>query len=475
MDNKYDHLNLAISFSDLVRTTLGPRGMNKMIIDEANNSMIMTNDGANIINSVKGGHPIMELFKSLAKSQEEAIGDGTTTATILAGQLLQNALTLLNKGLHPTTIINGYNLAKIESMKFLEKSKEPGDKEKIIKTAFGTKLTSDIITHLTKLVLKVKDYENLQVFKMNNSNPLESELFLGTIFEGFTLNDRMKSEVTGKIAVLDFPVSMKYDNFQITSADELKKAQNLDSNYKKEIADKLKSLDIGCVFYTDTTPEFETFLTDYGITGVVVNRRDNIDAICNAVKATSVASVDQIDERHTGNGHVKYKKGKTGLIYVDGEIETLVIKGSTNQVLDEIMRALDDVISLLRHELDMVIGAGAIEIEVANHLREFAKQVGGKEQLAIEKYCEAVESIPLILAENCGLDAIEVLTTLKTLHSSGQKDMGVDIGIGISNARERCIFEPVLIKIHAINSATNVANLILKLDKILLGNGETKK
>jgi len=472
MEDKYSHIRAAIEFCNLVRSTLGPRGMNKMVIG---NQTILTNDGATILNNLKGGNPIIELLKSLAKSQEEAIGDGTTTATILTGQLLSNAINLLEKGLHPTIIINGYNLAKIEAMRVLSTLAKEEDKESIIKTAFGTKITKDISQHLTNLLMKVSDYENLKIFKKTNSDPLQSEVFKGHVFEGFTINERMKSEVTGKIAVLDFPVNLKFDRFNVSSADELEKASNYDTDYKKKIVDKLSQLNVQCVFYTDTTPEFETYLTDRGISGVVVYARENVDGICNSVKATAISSPEQLNDSHLGNGHIKYVKGIKGTIYVDGEMETLILKGNTNQVLDEMQRAIDDSLSLLKHDLLSVVGAGAVEIEIAKELRELSKKVGGKEQIAIDKFIESIESLPIVLAENCGLDAIEMLTILKNLHNQGQMDMGIDPILGISNARERNIFEPVLIKIHAINSATNIANLILKLDGIYQGSMDNAK
>lgn len=469
-EDKYSHIRAAIEFCNLIRSTLGPRGMNKMIIG---NQTILTNDGATILNALKGGNPIVELLKSLAKSQEEAIGDGTTTAILLTGQLLSNAINLLEKGLHPTIIINGYNLAKIESMKILSNLAKDEDKESIIKTAFGTKITKDISNHLTNLLLKVNDYENLKLFKKNNDDPLSSEIFKGHVFEGFTINDRMRSELTGKIAVLDFPVNLKFDRFNVTNADELEKASNFDADYKKRIVDKLNELEVQCVFYTDTTPEFETYLTDKGISGIVVFARDNVDGICKSVNAVAISSIDQLNAEHLGNGHIKYVKGIKGTIYADGQMETLILKGNTNQVLDEMQRAMEDAVSLLRHDLKSVVGAGAIELEIAKGLREISKQVGGKEQIAIDKFIESIESIPIVLAENCGLDAIEILTLLKSLHNANP-DMGVDPVQGVSDARTRNIFEPVLIKIHAINSATNIANLILKLDGIYQGNIDQK-
>jgi len=470
MEDKYSHIRASIEFCNLIRSTLGPRGMNKMIIG---NETILSNDGATILNHLKGGNPIIELLKNLATSQEQNVGDGTTTSIILTGQLLSNALNLLEKGIHPQIIINGYNLAKINALKFLREKSEELNKEDIIKTAFGTKITKDISDKLTELLLFVTDYENLKIFKKNNSDPMDSSIFKGHVFEGFTINDRMKSEVTGKIAVLDFPINLKFDRFNVTSADEFEKASNLDTDYKKKIVDKLSELNVQCVFYTDTTPEFETYLTDKGITGVVVYARDNIDSICKSVDATAISSLEQLNKEHLGDGHIKYVKGIKGTIYVDGKMETLVLCGNTSQLLDEMERALDDAISLLKHDLKSVIGAGAIEIEISKFLTELNKQIGGKEQIAVSKFIESIETIPITLAENCGLDAMEILTILKNQHNENP-DLGVDPIMGISDARERRVFEPALIKIHAINSAVNVANLILKLDGIYQGNIDEK-
>ena len=285
----------------------------------------------------------------------------------------------------------------------------------------------------------------------------------------------MVPEITGKIAVLDFPVNMKFDRFNVTSADELEKASTFDTDYKKKIVDKLVENDVKCIFYTDTTPEFETYLTDQGITGIVVFQRTNVDGICNSLGASAISSIEQINDKHFGEGHIKYIKGIKGTIYIDGQMETLILKGNTSQFLDEMHRALEDAVSLLRHDLKSVVGGGAVEIEIARAIREVSKKVGGKEQLAIDGFIEAIESLPSILAENCGLDSIEVLTLLKNLHNQGKTEMGVDPHAGVSDARERGIFEPVLIKVHAINSAVNIANLILKLDGIYQGDLDSEE
>jgi archaeal chaperonin len=471
-NSKYQHIQFAVEFAELVKTTLGPRGMNTMVVDDSKGSAIITNDGATIVNSLKSGNQIVELFKGLARAQELAVGDGTTTAVILSGQLLSNALILLNKGVHPTIIMGGYELARSESMKFLKEKAEEGDRLNIIKTSFGTKLQAEVISKLTELMLSVKNPKELKVYPLGNCDSLDSEIFKGYVFGGFTINDRMKDEITGKIAVLDFPVNWKMNNYTVTSADEMEKVQNLDSKFKKDIVEKLKELGVVWVFYTDTAPEFETYLTEAGISGVVCHRREDLDGICKAVKSVSCASLDQIKESHIGTGHVKYEKqliGNSGSIYVDGDIETLILRAQTSQVLDEEMRACDDVIRLLKHDLKQVTGAGAIEIELSLHLRDFSKNVGGKMQIAVEKFADSIESIPTTLAENCGLDAIDVITTLKTLHAQGNKDLGIDIFEGISDAKKRGVVEPVLIKTYAIGSATAVAYQILKIDKVIGG------
>jgi len=418
-DKQYAHIQLGVNFADLIRTTLGPRGMNKVVVSDAGRH-IHTNDGASIVKNLKSDDPIIMLFKELAESQEEKVGDGTTTSIVLAGQLLSNALNMINKGIHPTIIINGYTLAKIEAMKFLDSIKEEGDKEKIIQTAFGSKISQDMVNHLKKLILSVKDYEKLRIHKRID-DPNKSELFEGYVFDGFTINDLMKDKIKGKIAVLDYRTNVEAANLQISSKEELEKINQYDRSYKKEIIDKLAEKKIDCLFYTDTNPEFESQLTERGITGVVIHKREHIDGICEALKIIPSSRLDKI---HIGKGEVEYVKPNQ--IYVNGETETLILCGSTRQTLDEVERSVHDVVSLLKHDIHTVLGAGCVEIEVAAHLTRLAKQVGGKEQIAVEKFAEALESIPLIIAENAGLDAIEVLTNLKTQHSNNNKDLGVE-------------------------------------------------
>jgi chaperonin GroEL (HSP60 family) len=466
--NKYQYIQVGIDISNTVRTTLGPKGMNKMVIKDG--GPILTNDGATIINAIKFENPIGEIFKKLATNQEQYIGDGTTTAVILGGQLLEKALELLNKKVHPTTIINGYDIARMETINFLQKMKMSVELEPIIKTCFGSKISSSMTNRLTEILSKV-DVKNLRMTKVENSDPLLTEMIDGVRIEGYTINDRMPKSEVGKIAVLDLMTNSDSAKVSLSTTEELNKYNENSREQKRAIIRKLKELDVKCVFITDTNAMIEAFLTEANIMSVVAYQKRVLDNICKACNAMVIGDQTTDYERYLGYGSVVYDQDKQSITVLSekSQIKTLVLHGSTTQTLEETERAVDDVIRLLRLDHDVVVGAGATEIELALHLREYSKKIGGKEQIAIEKYAEALESIPLIIAENCGHDSMEVLTLLKNQHSNGNRVLGVDPIRVISDANERKIYEPVSLKTHAISSATEVANLILKLDDIYQG------
>lgn len=454
--DKFDYIKVGINISNLVRSTLGPKGMNKMVIGK---NLILTNDGATIIKNIKIDNPIAEIFKKLAISVEESVGDGTTTSVILTGQLLERALELINKNIHQTTIINGYNLARNACINYLNEIKISGNKNEIIKTVFGSKIPPEISDLLTSLVSQGE----FKIFKKTNENPNKSEIINGYVFNAFTMNDRMKNEAKGNIAVLDFKTNLDYTKFHVTKVDELEKIEKKDRDYKKNIVNELVKKDVKCVFTSDSNPEFENYLTNSGISGIVIYKRDDLDNICKVLNAKPVNNFK------FGKGQMIFTK--PNMIKLLGEnMKTILLCGSTEQVLDEYERALDDVTKVLKNSTDVVIGAGAVEIRLSQMLKNFAEKIGGKEQIAIEKFAEALESIPLIIAENAGLDSMEILSALKTLHSNGKIDFGVDVVNKVSDAKKRGVVEPVVMKMHSIASSSDVVNMILKLDQILIGN-----
>jgi len=439
VEGKYDYINAGINISNTVRSTLGPKGMNKMIVKSEGN--ILTNDGATIIKAINFSNPIGELFKKLAENQEKFVGDGTTTTVVFAGQLLEKALELLNKKVHPTTIITGYNLARQETIKFLNEVKFESDFDPIIRTSFGSKISPQMVERLSFLLRSI-DIKKLRMSKVENSDSNLTDMIKGYQLSGFTINDRMPSKIAGKIAILDTQTS--YDNAKISlnSTEELDKYNNSAKNAKKQIINKLKALNVSCVFLTDTNPVIENFLTEENIMSIVVYKRNLIDNIAKATGAKVIGDTQSEYEKYLGEGEVIYEQEKQliTILNENSEVLTLVLHGSTKQFLDELERSVDDVVRLLRLDKNVVIGAGAVEIELANHLTEFAKKIGGKEQIAVIKFAEALECIPLILAENCGHDSMEVITLLKNQHSLGKRTLGVDANLVISDAKERLIF-----------------------------------
>ena len=465
---KFNYIKLGIDISNLVRSTLGPRGMNKMLVN--GDEVILTNDGATIMKNTKIENPIGGLFKKLAEGQEKAIGDGTTTALILTGQLLEKAMELLNKNVHQTTIIKGYNLARDKCIEHLIKSQYAGEKEDLILTTFGSKINKKLAIHLASL-LKEADRKKLKIFKKKNSDPLSSQIIRGYAFEGYTINERMPIEAEGNVAVLELRSNLEFSKIQASNASDLEDIENKQKEFMRNIADKLEKENVKICFYSDTNPLFENYLTKKGIMSVVAYARDHIDNICLVTGATAIQDPAEEFKESVGLGRCFYDKECATIILKNkgSKIQTLLLGGQTDNTLDETARAVDDVMGILRHDTMVVTGAGSIETELSLMLEEFAKRVGGKEQIAIRKFAEAMESIPLILAENCGLDAIETLTLLKTEHNNGKKTMGVDEQLIISSAEERGIIEPSILKINAINSANDVACIILKLDQILQG------
>jgi len=353
-EEEFNHIQLAVNFTDIVKTTLGPRGMNKMIVADGK-IKVLTNDGATIVGNLKGGNPITDLFKQLAKSQEEAIGDGTTTAIILAGSLLKNAQKLIDKGIHPTTIINGYNIALANAINFLSATKEKPDKEKIMRTAFGTKISPDLVDRFINLLNEVEDPKNLRVHKILSSDSSKSEIFKGYVMKGgFTRDEQMNQKIDGRIAILNFPVNVKWNDVKADNVKDLREITDYDISMKRDVVDKLKEMNVEWVFYTDTCKEFDAYLTDADISGVAIFRPEDIDAICMATGSKAITDEKLIDENHIGTGKVEYKKGadsNEGAVYVSGNAETLILHGSTPHLLDEIERSEKDYSFLKRYEV----------------------------------------------------------------------------------------------------------------------------
>jgi chaperonin GroEL (HSP60 family) len=454
-----NHLTTISDIADTVRTTLGPKGMNKFVVG---NMPIMTNDGATIIKHLKHPHPLFGPIKNLANSQEETVGDGTTTTMILLAELLRGAKTLIEKGMHPVTVIEGYNLCRHALIQYLMNNSEELDLEQVIMTTFGSKISPELAKHLAPMIEPDMDIFNLK------GDPLNSEVVSGFMMKGHTINDQMPSKAAGKIAVLNLRTMIDGVKVQASTADELTKLEHKAHEDRLNVVQALQEYKVEVLVTNDSDETFNSLLAQAGIMTIWTGDMSKLVKIC---KVTGAQITMFPEERYLGECTCTYSK-KPNFIRITGqesEVKTLLLYGATEQTLEETKLAVEDVIGVIKSSTGQVYGGGAIEMELSKMLRANVNTVNGKEQIAVEKFAEALESIPMTLAHNCGFDQIDILTKLRTLHAKGERTIGVDPVSQISCAKQRKLVEPVNVKINAINNATELANLVLKMDDIYQG------
>ncbi|MEM0465315.1 MAG: thermosome subunit alpha [Candidatus Pacearchaeota archaeon] len=483
--------------SDAVKTTLGPKGMDKMLVDSIGDITI-TNDGVTILEKMDIEHPAAKMMVEIAKTQELEVGDGTTTAVMIAGKLLENAEKLLDMKIHPTMITKGYSLASEKAKEYLEELSvliTPNDEEilkNIVRTAMTGKAAENVKDKFADIIVSsIKQIEengnvNLQNIRIakNKSNGIENtELIRGIVIDKERVSVDMPSKIeNARIALISDSLEIKNPEgeakINISSPSQLQEFLNREEFLLKEIVRKIKMSNANVIFTQkgiDDTVIY--YLAKEGIYAVRRVAKSDMEALAYATGGKIVSNLNELSEDQLGIAHVveEVKHGDEAMTYVRGcenpKSITILIHGGSEHVIDEVERALKDGlgdVSAVIKDKKIVAGAGAIEIELSKRLREFATTLSGREQLAVQEFSNALEFIPSTLAENAGLDPIDVLTELKARHDNGEKYAGINI---FNNKIEDClksgIIEPVRIKIQAITSATEVAVMILRIDDVL--------
>ena len=457
--------------AETVRTTLGPKGMDKMIVDSLGD-VTVTNDGVTILEEMQIEHPAAKMIVEVAKTQESEVGDGTTTAVVLAGELLKNAEILLDKNVHPTIIVKGYRLAANKSQEILNEIAEDVSVKnndvllKIAMTAMTGKgaegnkeLLSELTVNAVKSVIEEDNsisLSNIKVEKKVGSGVNDSELIEGIVIDKERAHPGMpKAVANAKIALIDREIEIK--KTEMDGANVLFCQKGID-----DLA--------------------QHFLAKEGIFAVRRAKKSDMEGLARATGGNIVSNLDDLDNTDLGFAGIveEVKVGDEEMIYVrkckNPKSVTLLIRGGTEHVVDEVKRAVDDALGDVVSSLKsgkVVGGAGAPEIELSRGLRKFAHSLKGREQLAVEAFADAVEVIPRTLAENAGLDPIDILTELKQAHDKKQKWAGINVFTGkIVDSWRSGVIEPLKIKTQAIKSASEVANLILRIDDIIAG-GDT--
>ncbi len=495
-DAQRNNIMAARLVADAVKTTLGPKGMDKMLVNSIGD-IIVTNDGVTILDEMEIEHPAAKMMVEIAKTQEDEVGDGTTTAVMLAGKLLENAEKLLDNKIHPTVITKGYRLAAEKSQEILKEisvSITP-EQEDVLKHIAMTAMTgkgaeavkekfAEIIVKSVKQIAdngKV-DLTNIKIEKNKGSGLEDTELISGIVIDKERVSVDMPSKIEdAKIALIDSALEIKGPEtdarISISSPDQLQNFVDQEERMLKEMTEKIKNSGATVVFCQKGIDDIaQYYLAKTGIYACRRVAKSDMEKLARATKGKIISNLNELTPEQLGKAKEvdEVKKGDDVFTYVKGcenpKAITIMVHGGTEHVLDEMERAikdgLGDVASAIKTG-QIVAGAGAVEIELSKKLKEYSKTLGGREQLAVEEFASSLEFIPVTLAENAGLDPIDTLTELKAAHET-DKSAGINILTGkVEDVLRAGIIEPLKIKSQAINSASEVAMMILRIDDVL--------
>ena len=501
-DAQRNNILAAKILAETVKTTLGPKGMDKMLVDKLGN-IVVTNDGATILSEMDIKHPIAKMLVEVAKTQDDEVGDGTTTAVMLSGKLLENAENLLDQKIHPTIITRGYRIATEKALEYLEDlSSEITSEEELLKiaqTAMTGKGAEFAKEHLDKLVVEaIKsiidegniDLENVKLQKEKGGSIKDSELIKGIVLDKERTSMQMPQKIeNAKIALLDCPLEIKNldreTRISISSPEQLQSFMSQEEEFITQMIKKIQDSQANVVICQKGIDDIAQFyLAKKGIYAIRRVPKSDMAKVARATNGKIVTSINDLSSEDLGFAEIVEEKRRQdeGFTHITGcknpKSVTLLLKGGTEHVVDEIERAivdsLGDVACAVKDQR-IVPGGGAIEIELSSRLKSFAKKMSGREQIAIESFASALEFIPTTLAENAGLDPLDVLTELRVNHESGNKNYGINLFSGkVEDTLNRGIIEPLRIKKQAINSASEVSIMILRIDDVIASAGESQ-
>ena len=507
------HLNIMVAraISETIKTTLGPKGMDKMLIDTLGDITI-SNDGATILDEMDVQHPVAKLMVEVAKAQDKEVGDGTTTAVVLTGELLKEAEKLLDRNIHPTIIVSGYKKA-MEKARQLIKQKaikvsldDVETLKKVAATSMRSKAVSALRDYFADLAVKavkqvaeevdgkiVVDIDNIQIIKKKGGAFLDTQLIYGIIVDKEVVHPAMPKRVeNAKIALLDAPLEIEKPEWtakiNVTTPDQLKMFLDQEAEILRKKVEKIRESGANVVFCQKGIDDVaQYYLARAGILAVRRVKKSDMEKLARATGARILTRVEDITPEALGTARLveERKVADEKMVFVEGcpnpKSVTILVRGGFERAVDEAERSLKDalyaVADVLRHPY-ILPGGGAIEAELAKELRKYATEVSGKEQLAIEAFANALESIPRTLAENAGLDPIDIIADLTAAHQDPSKwGYGVDLNNGgVTDMIAQGIFEPASVKDHAIKVATEAASMILRIDDIISASKlESKK
>lgn len=488
--------------AEAVRTTLGPKGMDKMLVDTLGD-IVITNDGATILGEMDIQHPAAKMLVEVSKTQEDEVGDGTTTAVVIAGELLKKAEELLDKSIHPTVIVHGYRKANKICQDILEELAEkisPKDKEKltwIAMTSMTGKSAERARDTLAQLAVEaalfiadekdgmyIVDTDNIKIEKRQGGSTEDTELIKGLILDKNRAHPGMPENVKdARIALLNCALQVKKTNtdseIQITNPNQMQSFLDKEEEGLKEMVEQVKKSGANVLFCQKGIDDLALhFLSKAGIFATKDVPNLDMEKLARATGGSVVSNLDDLDKKDLGDaGNVEEKKiAGNEMIFVTDckspKAVSILIRGGTEHVIDEVERSLDDALGGVATAIEtqkIVAGGGAIEIELVKRLKKEVEKVKGREQLALMAFAEALEVIPRSLAENAGLDTIDEIVKLRAAHEDKEnKWHGLDVMNGeVKDMYEMGVIEPLKVKTQAIKSASEAAEMILRIDDVI--------
>jgi thermosome len=501
-DARRSNITAATIVAEIVKSTLGPRGMDKMLVDSLGD-VTVTNDGAKILDEVDVQNPAAKMMVEVAKTQDDEVGDGTTTAVVLAGDLLKRAQGLLDDNVHATTIVAGYKKAADKTIQILDSLADPvklGDEatlKKVAMTAMHSKGLGGAREHFADIAIEAvqqvmekrgdsmfADVDNIQLVKKEGKSMMDTELVRGIIVDKEVVHPGMPKQVkNAKIALLDAALEIEKTEIsaeiRINDPSQMKAFLDEETHMMKEMVNKIKAAGANVALcqkgIDDTT---QSFLAKEGVLAVRRVKKSDMEKLARATGGKIVTNLGDLKAADLGKaGLVEERKiGDDKMVFIEGckdpRSVSVLIRAGLERLVDEAERALKDALFVVADVVQkpkVVTGAGATEAELSEKLREYASKVGGREQLAIEAFAESLEMVPKILAENAGLNTIDIMVSIRSAHQKkGGLTHGVDVFKGgVKDMKKQGVIEPVRVKEQAIRSAAEAASMILRVDDVI--------
>lgn len=487
--------------AEIIRSSLGPRGMDKMLVDSIGDVTI-TNDGATMLKEIDVQHPAAKMMVEISKATDNEVGDGTTSAVIVAGALLEKAEELIAKEVHPTVIVDGYLKAAEKAQQVLEQMAEkidPTAKKDLLKvatTSMMTKLVVEDAPALAEIVVSAiqqvselvdkehkVDIDNVKVEKKPGGSLKDTQLISGVALDKEVVHSGMPKRVDdAKIALINSPLEIEKTEFsaeiRINDPEQMQKFLDEENNILKGMAEKVEQSGANVLVCQKGIDDIaQHYLSRRGILAIRRVKESDMTKLAKATGGRVVTNLDDLTSKDLGHAKLveERKLEDDKWVFIEGcknpKAVTILVRGGSQRVVDEAERALHDALMVTKDVVEkpqIVAGGGAPEAEVAFKVREWAQKLSGREQLAALKFADAIESIALILAENAGMDPIDTQVELRARHGKGDKWFGVDAGSGkVSDMWAKSVIEPLAVKVQILKAATEAASMILRIDDVI--------